>query len=221
MKCVHCFKNLELDKKSKDHVFPASWYTNDTPSEVQRWTVSSCKNCNLSFGKLEQKLFVQLVPCIDPNKAEASGITNKLMKTLKKRPHFLRKLLSELKPYSKNIEPFPGLGYHFDFPIESQLHIQISSNLLMTVLGKIFRGIEYKIGKQYIEDPYELEIYHVNKEPEIVKNLFQKHGKTKFLGPGFKVERAVPFDETRPVIYKVTTWGTIISYASIDIKKTV
>ena len=79
--CVHCLKNLDKDTKSKDHVFPSSWYTDDTPSNIQRWTVPSCADCNNSFGKLEKDLFVRLAMCIDPKQAKAVGINKKLMRT--------------------------------------------------------------------------------------------------------------------------------------------
>jgi len=213
MKCVHCLQ--ELKTKTKDHVFPKSWYTDDTPSWVQRWTAPSCRDCNERFGKLEQELFVQLVPCIDPNKAEASGITNKLKETLQKRPHFLKRLLVKLRPYSKDKKTFPGLGLHPGFPPESQMYIRMPHDLLITVLEKIFRGTEYIMGEEYIEHPYKLEIYHVEKELKEIKDIFEKWGKKEALGPGFKIERATPSGMKRPIIYRQTTWGVITSYASI------
>jgi hypothetical protein len=213
MRCIHCLQ--ELREKTKDHVFPKSWYTNDTPSWVQRWTVPSCRECNQKFGKLEQELFVKLVPCIDPYKLEASGITNKLIKTLEERPHFVKWIRNNLKPYSKDKKAFPGLGPHPGFPIEFQLYIPAPVDLLMSVLGKIFRGVEYIMGGEYIEHPYNLKIYHVEAEPKEIKDIFENWGKKEALGPGFKIERATPSDMKRPVIYKQTTWGTITSYASI------
>jgi len=217
MICIHCLEDLK--KKTRDHVFPSSWYTDDTPSWVERWTVPSCRACNEKFGKLEQELFIRLVPCIDPKKAEASGITNKLIKTFQKRPHFLRELSKNLKPYSKNMKILPGLGLHKGFSIESQKGIDVPRNLLISVLEKIFKGVEYKLTGQHIKDPYNLEIYHVYEEPELVKNLFQKNKKVNFLGPGFKLERISPDGRTRPVLYKTTIWGTLVSYAWIDKKQ--
>lgn len=213
MRCVHCLQDLK--EKTRDHIFPSSWYTDDTPSWVERWTVPSCRACNEKLGKLEQELFIRLVPCIDPKKAEASGITNKLIKTFQERPHFLRELSKNLKPYSENMKIFPGFGPHKGFPIEFQKSIDIPWDLLNSVLEKIFRGVEYKLTGQYIEDPYNLKIYHVHEEPELVKNLFQKSKKVNFLGPGFKLERALPDGRTRPVLYKTTIWGKLVSYASI------
>jgi len=217
MKCVHCLQNLK--EKTRDHVFPNSWYTDDTPSWVEKWTVPSCRVCNEKFGKLEQELFIKLAPCIDPDKAEASGITDKLIKTFQERPHFLRELSKDLKPYSKDMKIFPGLGPYKGFPIESQKCIYGSWDLLISVLEKIFRGVEYKLTRQYIEDPYNLKIYHVYEEPELVKNLFQKNKKINFLGPGFKLERTSPDGMTRPALYKTTIWGTLVSYASINEKQ--
>ena len=212
MKCIHCLK--ESENITKDHVFPRSWYTDDTPSWIQRWTAPSCSECNQKFGKMEQDLFVKLAACIDPHKAEASGINNKLKKTFAKRPHFTRSLLAELRPYTKGKKVFPGLGPHSNFPIESQLYIPAPTELI-PVLEKIFRGVEYVMAGEYIEYPYKLKIYHIEKEPQEIKNIFNQCGQKEILGPGFKIERAVPTGIKRPVIYKQTTWGTIVSYASI------
>jgi len=216
MKCVHCF--IELEKETRDHVFPKSWYTDDTPSWVERWTVPSCEKCNQKFGKLEQDLFVRLVPCINPKKAEMSGITNKLLHTFEKRPHFLKWLLANSKPYTEDKKPFPGLGPHPEAPIESQLYIPGPNDLLMPVLEKIFRGVEYKISGHYIEPPLNLKIYHVFEEPEEVKRLLNFKS-TASLGPGFRIERVVPGNQTFPIFYKTVIWGTLISYSSIDLIK--
>jgi len=223
--CVHCLG--QLTKPTKDHVFPSSWYTDDTPNEIQRWTVPSCVNCNGKFGKLEHELFIRLVPCIDPTKAEASGIKEKLFRSfgigesisdaerairIKK----LRGLLKEIQPY-KGQKTFPGLGLHKDYPAETQKGMPIPVDYLFPVLKKIFRGTEYILGKRYIKPPYEINIYHVYEEPPEVSRLIKKYGYSKSLGPGFEIQRTASNTGDLVVIYKAIIWGTIISYASIDL----
>jgi len=214
-KCVFCNNAAN----TKDHVFPRAWYTDNTPKNIQRWTVPCCSLCNTKFGKLEQNLLVKLASCIDPNKVEMSGITKKLIETIKKRPHFLKVLLGKARPYTNKLKAFPGLGPHIGYSLDSQICIPVPTELII-VLEKIFRGAEYKLTSQYIEDPYKLKIYHIYEEDPFIIDLFHKWGKSVSLGPGFKIERASPPNLVRPAIYKATIWGTFISYASIDIKKT-
>jgi len=223
-RCTHCLKTLK--KRTKDHVFPSSWYPANTPSYVQRWTVPSCTECNGKFGKLENNLFPKLALCVDPQKAEASGITKKVLvlfgigvnniseKEKLTRETIRKKFLKEVKSYSSKIKPFPGLGFHKDFPKKLQVCISVPPELI-PVLEKIIRGVEYKLGKRYIEPPYKLKIYHIFEEPKEIQKVL-KYSVITSLGPGFRVERVVSSNQTSPVLYKTTIWGTLISYASID-----
>jgi hypothetical protein len=80
MRCVHCRKAIK--KKTKDHVFPRSWYPKTTPANVQRWTVPSCADCNGKFGELEKELFIKAAMCVGPVKAEAAGLSRKAVESL-------------------------------------------------------------------------------------------------------------------------------------------
>ncbi len=225
-RCVLCLKYCS--NITKEHVFPSSWYTDSTPGWVQRWTVPTCKSCNGKFGKMEQRLLMRLGLCTDPNKAEASGIAKKALRSFgggidnlsskeaKIRKKLFQEVLRDLKPYNKDLKVFPGFGLYSGFPLETQLTIPIPLELI-PVLEKIFRGAEYKLENQrYIEHSYKLKVYHVHEEPREVANLFEKFGKKTYLGPGFRIERASVQDKhVKTVLYKATTWGVLISYASI------
>src|SRR5437868_14538801 len=75
-KCIHCRKVMA--EKTKDHVFPSSWYPDSTPANVQRWTVPSCARCNKDFGAMEEILLVRFGLCVDPRKQAALGIDKKV-----------------------------------------------------------------------------------------------------------------------------------------------
>src|SRR5271155_3734122 len=81
LRCVHCHEPLKK-KRTKDHVFPRSWYPRTTPANVQRWTVPSCGSCNGKFGEMEKELFIRLVLCVGPVKAEASGLSRAALESL-------------------------------------------------------------------------------------------------------------------------------------------
>ena len=228
--CVHCLVDLPKNEVTKDHVFPSSWYTDDTPPEVQRWTVPSCKACNGKFGVLEKELFIRLALCIDPRKAEASGITKKLLRTLGVGPDMPEKereireklrleVLAATKPYTgdETLPTLPGLGLHQGFSPESQRAVPIRADCLDAVLEKVFRGCEYVLNnRQYVKLPRSIGIYHVHQEPSQVAQTFSKFATRTSLGPGFEIKRAATQDGEYAVLYKAIIWGTLVSYASID-----
>jgi AbiV family abortive infection protein len=80
VRSVHCLKPLE--KKTKDHVFPSSWYPETTPPNVQRWTVPSCAECNGKFGEMEKELFIRAAICVGPIKGEAAGLSQKAVESM-------------------------------------------------------------------------------------------------------------------------------------------
>src|ERR1017187_7166227 len=79
-RCVHCLQMFE--GTTKDHAFPASWYPDTTPEQVQRWTVPSCQACNNRLSKVERELLIRMGLCVDPTQWEARGISTKALRSL-------------------------------------------------------------------------------------------------------------------------------------------
>ena len=230
MKCVHCL--MELNQKTKDHVFPTSWYPDTTPSEVQRWTVPSCARCNGTLGRIEKELFVRLALGADPTRAEASGMSKTALRSLgigvenltpeekSYRTAFARKVLMKVKPLKEHgeIGLLPGFGPHTGFPAGDQLVLNIPEEVLKPVSEKIVRGCEYRLnGGAYIEPPLHVEIYFVHDRGAEDLTAFLERLPVKTLGPGFEVRRgqAPPEEGQHIVLYRITIWGTLKIYASI------
>lgn len=218
-RCVHCHKILE--KKTKDHVFPSSWYPENTPANVQRWTVPSCRDCNERFGEMEKEVFIRAAMCVGPVKGEAAGLSKRALKSLgvkapglsaeeqRHRQALKDGILKEITPYVPGTECLPGLGPHPGFPDDQQYQIRISAEQLKAVAGKIVRGCEYVLGqRRIIEDPYALQIYFADEKRigEVIR-LFDNFG-PEHLGPGFQVRRACAHDDPRTALYKIDIWGT-------------
>ena len=230
MKCVHCLENHA--RSTKDHVFPASWYPENTPAKVQRWTVPSCLKCNGSFGALEKELFIRLAMCVNPTKSEASGISKSALRSFGVgvqcldpeervcRTALLKKVWAETKPLPDlgPVPLLPGFGPHEGFATEQQRAITVPDELLQQVSGKVLRGCEYKLNhKKYIEKPYLLKIYFAHDMAiSDVTAFFEKMGRTT-LGPGFDVRRgeSPPEEEGHIVLYRIIIWGTLKIYATI------
>jgi hypothetical protein len=195
--------------------------------------VPSCRTCNGKFGQLEKELFIRLALCVDPTKAEASGISKSALRALgigvsgisaEERAHrtaHLKKVF-ENAGLTKNLggmASFPGLGPHAGFPPGEQIFIKMRPELLHSVSGKVLRGCEYKLNNQaYIEDPKHLRIYFAHDERiRDVTAVIEGLGVTT-LGPGFEVRRgeSPPQEEFRIVLYRIIIWGTLKIYAAIS-----
>lgn len=212
-------------------MFPTSWYPATTPENVQRWTVPSCAPCNNRLGSIEKELFVRLAICVDPQKAEASGLSAKALRSMGvnaegislgerlKRRALKRKVIRSMKPYKPNMETFPGLGPHAGFAPESQVATTFPADQVEEVAKKIVRGCEYSLANgRIIEEPYRLAVHfvHEDKIPQAVTRIFGgPSAETTHLGPGFVVTRAEAHDEPGSVVYKIVLWGTVVIYASI------
>jgi len=224
--CIHCGR--ALTKKTKDHVFPKSWYPENTPDILQRWTAPSCAECNGRSGERERELFIRLALCVDPRKAEVEGLSKRAVRSFgigaegisederRAREALKKKILSETRPYSANTEIFPGLGPHPGFERGQQNVIAIPETLMREVAKKIVRGCEYELGSnRIVGPPYELSVYFVP-ESKIGKvlRLFSAFGPVQ-QGPGFQVQRAGVQDDPLTVLYRIKIWGAWTIYASI------
>lgn len=228
-RCIHCRK--PLTEATKDHVFPSSWYPDTTPGDVQRWTAPSCASCNGQFGELEKKLLVLLACCINPTEPAAQGLYERARRTMGIRVEGLseeekehrearrRKLLSEVRPYSPEIQPhiIPGLGPHPEAPVSSQMQLMIKAEDIYAVIKKIVRGCEYWLsGGRIVEHPHQIEVFFPTETPEDVSKLMAAFALGPvFLGPGLRIRRGGAQDDPLSVLYELVIWDTITAYASI------
>jgi hypothetical protein len=227
MRCVHCHK--PLTKKSKDHVFPKSWYPDSTPPNVQRWTVPSCADCNRKFWQLERELLIRLGLCIEPTKAEASGLSHRALQSIglrtselseKEKRHraaLKSKMLKQISRHKPGSKPLPGLGPHHGFPLEQQIAIRIPQKVLAEVAKKIIRGCEYILGgKRLIEKPFSVDVYFPDEaHVENLRRMVERSTSARYLGPGFEIRRAEAHDKPGMMVYRVVIWGTLIIYGAI------
>jgi hypothetical protein len=228
-KCIHCREVLV--ESTKDHVFPASWYPNSTPPNVQRWTIPSCKRCNGQFGELERELFIRLALCINPLKPAASGLVERALRSLGIRARGLTeeerlyrealkaKILRELKPYTSDIQKhvLPGMGPHPEGPAEQQFQISISGEDLHAVLRKIVRGCEYWfLNGRIIEPPWEISIHFVQSAdvPDSVRKIIAPFGPV-YLGPGIQIQRAGSQDGSNAAFYRIVFWDSLFYFSAI------
>jgi hypothetical protein len=229
-RCIHCREALV--KKTKDHVFPSSWYPDSTPLKLQRWTVPSCERCNCEFGSLEKELFVRLALCIDPRKAAAAGISKRAIRSLgigvagisdeerRHRQSLKEKVFARAKPVSSSKDlahVLPGLGPHPEASPAQQLQISIPEKMLAAVAKKIVRGCEYWLANgRIIEPPYEIDLMYVRPEnlPVGAAQLVAVFGRTH-LGPGLRIRRGGAHDDSGTAMFEIMVWDSLPIYAAI------
>lgn len=228
-RCIHCRE--ALTKTTKDHVFPNSWYPDTTPDEIQRWTAPSCERCNGQFGRLEKELLVFLACCINPQKAAARGLYERVRRTMgigveglsdEEKGHRearRRKLLIEAQPYSSEVLPhiIPGLGPHPEAPVSSQRVITMEEKSIQAVVKKIVRGCEYWLaGGRIVDPPYEIEVVFPSETTELVDKIMAAFAfGPVHLGPGLRIRRGGAQDDPLSLLYELVMWETMTVYASI------
>lgn len=227
-RCVHC--GAVLVDKTRDHVFPDSWYPDSTPANIQRWTVPSCGRCNGELGLTEKEVFVRLGLCVNPEKAAATGISKKVIRSMgigaegidedekRIRAALREEVLKGAKPYSEEDRPhiLPGIGPHPEAAPENQVQIYIPANKLYEVAKKIVRGCEYWFADgRIVEPPYEIEVFfpHQRDVPDVVRTF--SAFSSFHLGPGFCVRRGSAREDPWSAIYEVVIWDSLTFYATV------
>jgi hypothetical protein len=228
-RCIHCRRTLV--KKTKDHVFPRSWYPESTSAEVHRWTVPSCALCNGELGEIEKEVFVRLALCVNPRKPAAAGISRKAIRSLgigatglseEERQHrkaLKDKVFRDAKPYTSDIQPhvLPGMGPHPEVPAVRQIQITIPGERLISVAKKITRGCEYWLADgRIVEPPCEIEVFFIP-GPDLPDNVRQLYASLNpvHLGTGLRIRRAGAQDDPRVAMYEIVIWDSLTFYSAI------
>jgi len=230
--CVHC---LRVTDTTKDHVFPFSWYPDNTPASVQRWTAPSCRRCNEKFGALETDLLVRLIGCVDPSEVAAAGLHDKASRSLgigvqeelpeeekAKRAALKAKIISEFVPATDvaNLPGrIPGLGPS-DETAGTVILFPLAAFSMMT--EKIARGCEYNFHKKrrLVEPPYSVVTTLSESKPQPLPENWKPSCHHFDFGPGCKITRVCfPEDDPNAVLYWILIWNTLCMRAWIDLEE--
>jgi hypothetical protein len=174
---------------------------------------------------------VFLACCINPTKPAAQGLYERVRRTMgigveglseeekRHREARRRKLLSEARPYSPEIQPhiIPGLGPHPEAPVSSQMQLTIDAESIHAVVKKIVRGCEYWLAAgRIVEPPYGIEVFFPTETPELVGKLMAAFALGPvYLGPGLRIRRGGAQDDSLSALYELVMWDTMTAYASI------
>lgn len=224
---MHCLTdNLP---RNWDHVFPKSWYPDTTPANISKWIIPSCYKCNKEYGELEQDLLTRLACCVDPKAAAASGIYQKVLRSMDARyapnPKEARirtarrnKLLAEMLHGDQIPENgiYPGLGERWGLPRDAQVAMKISVSSFHRLTEKIVRGIFFIEDRQYIEPPHSINFYALEDDgANEIMEVLARFGKEYAKGPGILINRAVTPEDGVSAIISIEVWGSFKMYAAV------
>ncbi|MFA5022462.1 MAG: tetratricopeptide repeat protein [Patescibacteria group bacterium] len=233
-KCVHCL--LYQEKLTKDHIFPKSWYSDSTPSNVEKWTVPSCEPCNNKLSSAEEELFNRLAICVDENDLAASGVSKKFISRISLTSKNQRQLGRQIKLLMDTAKAFiPYLyeeGNQYVLKggtpkdgVRTRRMIRIPGDKLQIVSEKIIRGLEFRLRDRLIEDDRKIEIIvpheHRKKELELINNwnkLILPIEENAHRGYGFIVRYGVNPSDSDWIVYNIKIWGHLEIWAMIHPK---
>jgi len=226
-RCVHC--GNEVPERTWDHVFPKGWYPENSPKNVEKWKIPSCRPCNADYGKIEEELGITIPLCLGPDAPHAKGMYEKALRALdssqgrnfkdrlrreKKKQRILQEMIKgDAIP---NECAYPGLEERWNRPKDEQVALLVSVKHLRRVVEKIIRGITYIEDARYLDAYTEIEHHVVTKDgAEPIEQILTRYGKTHSRAPGIEVVRAVTPDDGISSFYKITVWGQFVMYASV------
>jgi hypothetical protein len=226
-KCVHCLKRVE--ERNSDHVFPASWYPDSTPPNLEKWQIPSCIPCNADYGNLENDFLIKVGLCLDPFDQASKSVVERALRFLKPAAgrnardaqHRLnkgRKILAEALQGDQIPDHgiFPGLGNRWTDLNREPVAVLVPAESFTRITEKIVRGFFYIEEQKFIEPPHTIDFFALaEKDGLFWEQVLDKFGTVYAREPGLIVRRAAaPEDGTR-ALFAITFWQQFKTYASV------
>jgi len=226
-KCVHCGEYSE--KRTWDHVFPKGWYPEDTPPDIEKWKIPTCKKCNAEYGILEEDLGIKIAFCIGPDAPNGKGIFRKALRSMdaskgrnmkdrirraKKRDRYLGLTMKGNAIPQGGV--YPGFEYKGDCPREGQTALLIYAHEFERIVDKIIKGTVFIEDNQFLDSSTEIQHLVVSdEEARPLEELLSKFGTRHSREPGIEVVRAITPEDGVSALYKISIWGQWVLYASV------
>ena len=223
--CMFCGAQGEV---TDEHIFPESWYPDDTPPNTRKWKAPSCYECNhRKYAPIETRLFPFLAMTAEPDHPGAIGIaergfraadeaagTKPKDKAARARVRDLMRNRFEIIKSEDVPEGADYLGWRHEQA--ELLTTTVDAMDLIIVIGKIARGVIYVASGERVDERYRVHPFReLSKVPPAFRGL-SAHG-TESCGPGIKVD-IVHFQPTMALpacFMQITIWDTHVWYVAI------
>lgn len=225
-KCVHCLRDPV--ERNWDHVFPASWYPDSTPENIEKWKVPSCLQCNATLGRVESEFLSLIALTLDPHAPAAQGIPAKVLRSLKveaarseadarARAAAGKRIVSSI--YRGPIPEesvYPTAGEKAARGQSDPIPLLIPAEGFRRITEKIVRGITYVDSGRYIEPPHSVQFYALRDEHTAeLREVLTKYGTTLARGPGIVIRKAIAVEDGVSGLFEIEFWGQVKLHASV------
>lgn len=226
-KCVHCL--AESVERDWDHVFPQSWYPDETPENIEKWKVPSCIDCNSRYGRMESDLLSRISLSLDPTDPASRSVIYAAMRSMqpsvgrnekdsRHRAARRQRILDDTRQGAEIPEGglVPGMGERWGRALEDQVAVLVPADSLEKMAEKIVRGIFFVEDSKFIEPPYAIELCFLEGEAERHwKNMLDRFSQTYERPPGIVVRRAVTPEDGISSVFEILLWQQFRMYAHV------
>jgi hypothetical protein len=223
--CIFCGAKGQV---TDEHIFPESWYPDDTPGDLWLWQAPACYACNHDYyGKKEARIFPFLAMTAEPDHSGAKGIADRGFRAADenagKKPkdkaarartrELMRERMEILRP-DEVPEGADHLGWRHEN--ETLLATSVDINDIFPVIGKIARGVIYLDSGARVDERFSVKVFReLSNVPAVFSGLTANV--TYACGPGIVVDM-VRIEDHYPLMcfMQIRLWGdTHVWYAAV------
>lgn len=228
-RCVYCLRTLNKSEKTVDHVIATSWFPENTPPNIEKWQVPSCRDCNHKFSKIEEDVGLRMAMCLDRKNPAATGIVEKALRAIDPsqgknekdqlaRKRKRQKLLAERHEMTR-LPPSGVLpSFQANWDIGSRTAFLVPADALHSLIKKWARGVHFATLGRLIKRDENIDIFHLPEETaeEAFRDI-KPHATLLRKGPGVEVMQASASEsgQTR-TLYAFKIWDQYQVYALVD-----
>lgn len=226
-KCVHCLNDPV--ERNLDHVFPRSWYPDETPDNIEKWQVPSCIPCNSKYGKIESDFLSRVGLALESEHPASRSVVQRALRSMRPadgrnerdtamRAARRKKILAQTLEGARipREATIPGMGERWGRPVEQQVAVLLPAESLRLMTEKIVRGIFHVEDGQFIESPFKIDFFVLPDDPASEWSaILDKFATTYAREPGLVVRRAIVPEDRRSSLFEILFWKQFKTYASV------
>jgi hypothetical protein len=224
-KCVHC---LDEDvARNWDHVFPESWYPDNTEDNLLKWKAPSCLACNERLGVIERDFLHRVAMNLDPLDPATASIVARAKRardpeaaTSERDRRARTKLREKIRGdvlFGSNIPvdaTYPGLHDRWGQQEPNRAALLIPVSYFQDITRKIVAGFVYHQDKKFIDSPFQIEFFDADRGQMFVP-ILDRFGEIHAREPGLKIRRAVAPEDGMSSVFEILFWHQFRTYATV------
>lgn len=238
-RCPFCGEVRRIADRTKEHIPGKQFYPSNTPATAQRITVNGCRSCNKRFEPIEERVFIGLASCVDPDHPAAAGIHDRFMSRLtpeqasddveararsKRRGRFLDGIVILQEGDQESMSPFPVLDeVRNDWVptpagvlVRGRVATKCDAAAIRQFIAKCVRGLFWKHLGRAVSAASTIRSFVPGRKKwaEFESNMRAWRHMLRGVGPGFEYRWWQADDVADATIWEFTLWGQIRFYGT-------